>query len=359
MTILGQAVTWCLSPKRNLQMKDEIKRNKKLQTDEEVFYSTLRPSRFSDYIGQDKIKDNLSVFIEASKKRKEALDHVLFYGPPGLGKTSLAYIISHESGVNIKSTSGPVIEKQGDLAAILTNLEERDILFIDEIHRLHPAVEEILYPAMEDFKLDIIIGQGPGARSVKLDIPPFTLIGATTRAGLITNPLRDRFGVMFNLDLYPMEDLVKIVKRSAKLLNIEVDDHGASEIARRSRGTPRITNRLLKRVRDYAEIKGKGAITKEIADYALKMMDIDALGLNKIDRKILLTIIDKYNGGPVGIETISASINEDRDTIEDVYEPFLIQAGLLDKTLRGRLVTRRAYDHLEKKIVKPEQGSMF
>lgn len=306
---------------------------------------SLRPKFLDEYVGQTKLKSNLKVFIDAAKGRQDALDHVLFYGPPGLGKTSLAYIIGNELGVSVKTTSGPVIEKQGDLAALLTNLEENDIIFIDEIHRLNNAVEEILYPAMEDYKLDIMIGQGPAARSIKLDLPPFTLIGATTRAGLLTSPLRDRFGVMMHLELYQPEELVQIVKRSASILGVSITQDGAWEVARRSRGTPRIANQMLKRVRDFADVKGNGEVTLDIADHALSMMDIDHEGLNLMDRKILKTIMQKFNGGPVGIETLCASINEDRSTVEDVYEPFLIQEGFVDKTMRGRVVTQKAIAH--------------
>lgn len=309
----------------------------------------LRPVSFDEYVGQDRVKDNLKVFIQAAKERGEALDHVLFSGPPGLGKTTLAHIIAREMGVNIRTTSGPVIERAGDLAAILTNLEKGDVLFVDEIHRLNRVIEEILYPAMEDYQLDIIIGQGPSARSIKLDLPPFTLIGATTRTGLLTSPLRDRFGVMARLEFYPPEDLVKIVARSARLLGIEVDGEGAMEIARRSRGTPRIANRLLRRVRDFAQVGGGGAIDKPAADSALDRLEVDHRGLDAMDKKLLLTIIDKFGGGPVGVDTLSAAIAEERDTIEDVYEPFLIQEGLLERTPRGRLATPAAYGHYGRK----------
>lgn len=314
--------------------------------DERVFDAALRPRFFNDYIGQTAIKENLNVFIDAAKARKEALDHVLFYGPPGLGKTTLAYIISNELNVNIKTTSGPVIERAGDLAAILTNLEEHDVLFIDEIHRMSSVVEEILYPAMEDYHIDIIIGQGPAARSIKLDIPKFTLVGATTRAGLLTSPLRDRFGIIFRLDFYSPSELKTIVTRSAGILNIEIDNDGAMEIALRSRGTPRIANRLLKRVRDFAQVKGDGIISKEIADDALRCLDIDKMGFDKMDRQILLSIIDKFGGGPVGIESLSASLHEEKDAIEDVYEPYLLQEGFIQRTPRGRIATRLAYEHL-------------
>ena len=308
--------------------------------------NSLRPRRLDEYIGQDRVKENLTVFIEAAKQRAESLDHVLFHGHPGLGKTSLATVISNELGVNMRSTSGPVIERPGDLAAILTNLEPRDVLFIDEIHRLNHVVEEILYPAMEDFKLDIIIGQGPSARTIKLDLPPFTLIGATTRAGLLSPPLRDRFGVSLRLEFYEVADLQIIVNRSARILGIRIEDEGALEIARRSRGTPRISNRLLRRVRDYAEVRADGRITHDVADHALGMLEVDEKGFDRMDRKILSTIIEKYDGGPVGIETLAAAVSEERDTLEDVYEPYLIQVGFLHKTPRGRLATRLAYEHL-------------
>lgn len=314
--------------------------------DEKVFDATLRPKSLKDYIGQNAIKGNLKVFIDAAKGRGEALDHVLFCGPPGLGKTTLAYIIANELNVNIKTTSGPVIERAGDLAAILTNLEEHDVLFIDEIHRLSSVIEEILYPAMEDYHIDIIIGQGPSARSVKLDIPKFTLIGATTRAGLLTSPLRDRFGIISRLDFYSADELKIIIKRSAGILNMETDDGGAEEIARRSRGTPRIANRLLKRVRDFAQIRADGVITRVAADEALKCLEIDNRGFDKMDRQILLAIIDKFGGGPVGIESLSASLHEEKDALEDVYEPFLIQEGFIQRTSRGRIATKLAYEHL-------------
>jgi holliday junction DNA helicase RuvB len=308
--------------------------------------NSLRPRRLDEYIGQDKLKENLTVFIEAARQRAEPLDHVLFHGHPGLGKTSLASVISNELGVKMRSTSGPVIERTGDLAAILTNLEPRDVLFIDEIHRLNHVVEEILYPAMEDFKLDIIIGQGPSARTIRLDLPPFTLIGATTRAGLLSPPLRDRFGVSLRLEFYKVDDLTIIVNRSARILGIPIDENGAVEIAKRSRGTPRISNRLLRRVRDYAEVRADGKITRDVADHALGMLEVDEKGFDRMDRKILSTIIEKYDGGPVGIETLSAAVSEEKDTLEDVYEPYLIQLGFLHKTPRGRLATRLAYEHL-------------
>ncbi len=312
--------------------------------DNEIEYS-LRPKRLDDYIGQTKVKENLKIFMEAAKSRGEQLDHVLLYGPPGLGKTTLAGIIANEMGVNIRITSGPAIEKQGDLAALLTNLSENDILFIDEIHRLNRSVEEILYPAMEDGALDIIIGKGPSARSIRLDLPKFTLIGATTKAGALTAPLRDRFGVISRLEIYKTEDLMKIIKRSAGILNIEITDKGAFEIASRSRGTPRIANRLLKRVRDFAEVKANGVITDQVADFALRMLEVDKLGLDATDKRMLLSIINNYDGGPVGLDTIAATIGEESDTIEDVYEPFLMQIGFINRTPRGRMVTRLAYEH--------------
>lgn len=308
--------------------------------------NSLRPRRLDEYIGQQTVKENLAVFIEAARQRGEPLDHVLFHGCPGLGKTSLAAVISNEMGVSMRSTSGPVIERPGDLAAILTNLEAGDVLFIDEIHRLNHVVEEILYPAMEDFQLDIIIGQGPSARTIKLDLPAFTLVGATTRAGLLSPPLRDRFGVTLRLEFYRVDELSLIVSRSAAILGIPVDPHGALEIARRSRGTPRIANRLLRRVRDFAEVRADGKVTRDVADQALKMLDVDERGFDAMDRKILSTIIEKYDGGPVGIETLAAAVSEEKDTIEDVYEPYLIQEGFLNKTPRGRLATRLAYEHL-------------
>ncbi len=307
--------------------------------------NSLRPKTLSEYVGQEKVKEKLKIFIEAASKRKEALDHCLFYGPPGLGKTSLAHIIAHEMGSSIKSTSGPVIERPGDLAALLTNLEEKQVLFIDEIHRLPHTVEEILYPAMEDYQLDIMIGQGPSAKTIKLDLPRFTLVGATTRAGLLTSPLRDRFGVVARLDFYSPEELEIIAMRSAKLLRIEIEKKGAIEIARRSRGTPRIVNRLLKRVRDFAQVKADGVITQKVSQDALLMLEVDEKGFDHMDRKILMTIIEKFSGGPVGVETLSSAISEEKDTIEDVYEPFLIQCGFLQRTPRGRMATELAYQH--------------
>ncbi len=310
----------------------------------------LRPKALDEYVGQERIRANLNVYIRASQARSESLDHVLLYGPPGLGKTTLAHIIAHELGVNIRSTSGPVIERPGDLAAILSNLEAGDVLFIDEIHRLSPQVEEILYPAMEDFQLDIVIGQGPAARSIKMDIPRFTLIGATTRAGLLTNPLRDRFGVIERLEFYSHEELARIVERSAKLLDIQAAPDGALEIARRSRGTPRIANRLLRRVRDFAEVEHDGCITRQVADASLLRLEVDHLGLDRMDRRLLAVMIDKYDGGPVGIDTLAASISEERDTIEDVLEPYLLQEGLIARTQRGRTATPLAYAHMQREL---------
>jgi Holliday junction DNA helicase RuvB len=334
-----------------------------LNEEEKTYEASLRPMSLMEYIGQTKLKENLTIYIQAARNRGDVLDHVIFYGPPGLGKTTLAHIIARELGVNIKATSGPALEHPGDLAAILSNLSERDVFFIDEIHRLHPAVEEILYPAMEDFQLDLVIGQGPSARSVKLTLPRFTLIGATTRAGLLTSPLRERFGVINRLDFYRLQELEEIVNRSARILGIEVDAAGAKEIARRARGTPRIANRLLKRVRDFAQIKADGRITLGVASEALGRMEIDEQGFDFMDRKLLLTIIEKFAGGPVGVETLAAAVSEEKDTIEDVYEPFLIQGGYIDRTPRGRQATPLAYQHFGKAISpsaqKPDQPKLL
>jgi len=319
------------------------------QVTEDVLYeNTLRPSNFEEYVGQEQIKDNLKVFIAAARERGESLDHCLLYGPPGLGKTTLAGIIAREMGVSLRSTSGPVIERAGDLAAILTNLEEHDVLFIDEIHRLSHVVEEILYPAMEDFNIDIVIGQGPSARTVKLDLPPFTLVGATTRAGLLTSPLRDRFGVVNRLNFYTDAELATILERSARILDVSAELGGIEEIARRSRGTPRIANRLLRRVRDFAQVDHGGTITKEVADTALARLEVDGAGFDSMDRHLLLVIIDKFGGGPVGLDTLAASLSEEKDTIEDVYEPYLLQQGYLKRTPRGRVATPSAYRHFDR-----------
>jgi len=326
-------------------MNNEIFSKEKLN--EDLVNLHIRPKRFSEYVGQKKIIENLKIFVEAAKLRNEPLDHTLFYGPPGLGKTTLANIISNEMNVNIKSTSGPVIEKPGDLAAILTNLSEGDVLFIDEIHRLHSSVEEILYPAMEDFQLDIVIGQGPSARTIKIDLPKFTLVGATTRIGLLTSPLRDRFGMVFKLDFYSEDELIIIIKRGSNILNCIIEEEASIEIAKRSRGTPRIAHRILRRVRDFAQVMNNGIISKEIAKFGLERLDIDDNGLDKSDRLYLKTIIEKYDGGPVGLDTLSATLSEEKDTIEDVIEPYLIFRGFIKKTPRGRIATKLTYDHLK------------
>lgn len=322
---------------------------------EEAIERALRPKLFDEYVGQTKVRDQLEIFIGAAKKRQEALDHVLLFGPPGLGKTTLSHIIAHELGVNLRQTSGPVLEKPKDLAALLTNLEKNDVLFIDEIHRLSPVVEEILYPALEDYQIDIMIGEGPAARSIKLDLQPFTLVGATTRAGMLTNPLRDRFGIVARLEFYTPDELARIVRRSAKLLNAPMDEEGGFEIARRSRGTPRIANRLLRRVRDYADVKGSGHISLDIANKALAMLDVDPQGFDVMDRKLLEAVIHRFDGGPVGLDNIAASIGEERDTIEDVIEPYLIQQGYLQRTPRGRIATLAAYRHLG--VAPPASGN--
>jgi holliday junction DNA helicase RuvB len=321
---------------------------------EEALERALRPKQLDEYVGQEKIRAQLEIFIQAAKKRKEPLDHVLLFGPPGLGKTTLAQIIAREMGVNIRHTSGPVLERAGDLAALLTNLEPNDVLFIDEIHRLSPVVEEILYPALEDYQIDIMIGEGPGARSVKIDLPPFTLVGATTRAGMLTNPLRDRFGIVARLEFYTPEELQRIVTRSSGLLELPISPDGALEIAKRSRGTPRIANRLLRRVRDYADVRAEGHATREVADAALTMLDVDSRGLDVMDRKLLQTVIEKFMGGPVGVDNLAAAIGEERDTIEDVLEPYLIQQGYLQRTPRGRMATANAYRHFG--LIQPGNG---
>jgi Holliday junction DNA helicase RuvB len=325
------------------------------QGDEAAFDRAVRPKKLADYVGQTAVKTQMEIFIQAARNRREALDHVLIFGPPGLGKTTLAHIVANELGVSLRQTSGPVIERPGDLAALLTNLQPNDVLFVDEIHRLSPVVEEILYPAMEDFQLDIMIGEGPGARSIKLDLQPFTLIGATTRAGLLTSPLRDRFGIVQRLEFYDHAELHLIVTRSAAILGVPTDSGGAARIAQRSRGTPRIANRLLRRVRDYAEVKAGGRITDDVAQAALDMLDVDPLGFDVMDRKLLLTIIEKFDGGPVGVESLAAALGEERGTIEDVIEPFLIQQGFVMRTARGRVATRTAYQHFGLKV--PERAS--
>ncbi len=329
-----------------------------ISASEERYDRALRPVTLEEYVGQPAVKEQLEIFIEAARKRTEPLDHTLVFGPPGLGKTTLAHIIAHEMKVDLKTTSGPVLEKAGDLAALLTNLESGDVLFIDEIHRLSPVVEEILYPALEDYQLDIVIGEGPAARSIKLDLPPFTLVGATTRAGLLTSPLRDRFGIVQRLEFYSIEDLASIVKRAANIIEVNIDEQGAQEIACRARGTPRIANRLLRRVRDYAEVKSDGSITKETADAALNMLNVDQSGFDHLDRRLLLTLMEKFDGGPVGVDSLAAALSEERGTIEDVLEPYLIQQGYLMRTSRGRMATRMAYEHFGLKSPKRIQQQM-
>jgi Holliday junction DNA helicase RuvB len=329
-----------------------------ISASEERYDRALRPVTLDEYVGQPVVKEQLEIFIEAARRRSEPLDHTLVFGPPGLGKTTLAHIIAHEMQVDLKTTSGPVLEKAGDLAALLTNLESGDVLFIDEIHRLSPVVEEILYPALEDYQLDIVIGEGPAARSIKLDLHPFTLVGATTRAGLLTSPLRDRFGIVQRLEFYSEEDLGSIVKRASGITNVKIDDEGAREIACRARGTPRIANRLLRRVRDYAEVKADGIITKSVADAALNMLNVDKSGFDHLDRRLLLTLIEKFDGGPVGVDSLAAALSEERGTIEDVIEPYLIQQGYLMRTSRGRMATRMAYEHFGLKSPKRIQQQM-
>ena len=326
--------------------------------EDEVVDRAVRPRTLADYVGQPAVKAQMEIFISAARNRGDALDHVLIFGPPGLGKTTLAHIVANELGVNLRQTSGPVLERPGDLAALLTNLQPRDVLFVDEIHRLSPVVEEILYPALEDFQLDIMIGEGPAARSIKLNLPPFTLIGATTRAGLLTSPLRDRFGIVQRLEFYGVEDLRRIVSRSAKILGLSADEAGAAQIAERSRGTPRIANRLLRRVRDYAEVKASGDINAEVAKAALDLLEVDPQGFDTLDRKLLLTIIEKFDGGPVGVDSLAAALSEERGTIEDVVEPFLIQQGFLMRTARGRMATRSAYLHFGLRPPQPEAGTL-
>jgi Holliday junction DNA helicase RuvB len=341
----------------NIELEESRIVDTRVEKEDVVAENAIRPSQLSDYIGQEKVCEQMEIFITAAKQRQEALDHVLIFGPPGLGKTTLSHIVANEMQVNMRHTSGPVLERPGDLAAILTNLEPHDVLFVDEIHRLSPVVEEILYPAMEDFQLDIVIGEGPAARSIKLDLPPFTLVGATTRAGLLTSPLRDRFGIVQRLEFYNTEELATIVRRSAKILNVELNDDGALQIAKRSRGTPRIANRLLRRVRDYAQVKADGVVTSKIADAALDMLSVDEHGFDSMDRRLLLAVIEKFEGGPVGVDSLAAAIGEERGTIEDVIEPFLILKGFMMRTPRGRVATGHAYRHFGIKIPQHNLGS--
>lgn len=341
----------------NIELEESRIVDTRVEKEEVVAENAIRPAQLSDYIGQEKVREQMEIFISAAKQRQEALDHVLIFGPPGLGKTTLSHIVANEMQVNMRHTSGPVLERPGDLAAILTNLEPHDVLFVDEIHRLSPVVEEVLYPAMEDFQLDIVIGEGPAARSIKLDLPPFTLVGATTRAGLLTSPLRDRFGIVQRLEFYNTEELATIVRRSAKILNVELNDDGATQIAKRSRGTPRIANRLLRRVRDYAQVKSDGVVTSKIADAALDMLSVDGHGFDNMDRRLLLAVIEKFEGGPVGVDSLAAAIGEERGTIEDVIEPFLILKGFMMRTPRGRVATGHAYRHFGIKIPQHNLGT--
>jgi Holliday junction DNA helicase RuvB len=341
----------------NVQLEESRIVDTRVEKEEVVAENAIRPNQLSEYIGQSKVREQMEIFISAAKQRQEALDHVLIFGPPGLGKTTLSHIVANEMQVSLRHTSGPVLERPGDLAAILTNLEPHDVLFVDEIHRLSPVVEEVLYPAMEDFQLDIVIGEGPAARSIKLDLPPFTLVGATTRAGLLTSPLRDRFGIVQRLEFYNTEELSTIVKRSAKILNVELNEEGATQIAKRSRGTPRIANRLLRRVRDYAQVKADGVVTRKIADAALDMLSVDEHGFDNMDRRLLLAVIEKFEGGPVGVDSLAAAIGEERGTIEDVIEPFLILKGFMMRTPRGRVATGHAYRHFGIKIPQHNLGT--